>query len=271
MHIIMKNITRLLTLIIIFGFTLSGCESELADPAGERNLIGATPVIENLDPSIFLAADKENTYVAFDVTSGDVDQTMDAILEVSYDGGYERAQLSEFTIPATGLEVALTDVADALGITTDDMDGGAYVNIEVLTKSGDKYYRSSAAVNPLIACDYVSADYVGTANASSSGWGVDGEVSITVDPTDEYTLLVAGMEEIDGLNEDQGPLPLIIDPASYAITIPKTVLASDAWGYTNIAYEGSGTLNTCSQDIQFTVEITVDQGSFGSYTFNIAY
>ncbi|MDX2414941.1 MAG: hypothetical protein QNK33_07095, partial [Bacteroidales bacterium] len=158
-------------------------------------------------------------------------------------------------------------------ISTDDMEGGAYVNIEVLTKAGDKYYRSSAAVNPLIACDYISADYVGTPNASSAGWGVNGPVTVTVDPTDPtgYTLLVAGLETMEGLNEDGGPLPLIIDPASYAITVPKTVLASVAWSYTNIAYEGTGTLNTCSRAIQLNIAISVDQGGFGSYIFNITY
>ncbi|MDZ7739882.1 MAG: hypothetical protein U5K32_12615 [Bacteroidales bacterium] len=272
----MKNINRLLTLIIIFGLTLTGCETELDDPAGERNLIGATPVIENLDPSIFLAADKQNTFVAFDVTAGELDLTMDAIVEVSYDGGKERAQLSEFTIPATGLEVALTDVADALGISVDDMVGGAYVNIEVLTKAGDKYFRSAAAVNPLIACDYVPTDYPGTPNAASSGWGVDGEVTVTVDPTDDFTLLVSGLATIDGCVEDGGPLPLIVDPASYNITVPRTILASsEGWiadyGYTNIAYGGTGTLNTCSREIQLLLEITVDQGSFGEYAFTITY
>jgi len=267
----MKNIKRLLTLIIILGLTLPGCETKFDDPAGERNLIMATPLIENLDPSIFLASDKANTYVAFDVTSGAGGQSMDAMIEVSYDGGQQRAKLQEFTIPATGLEVALTDVATALGMSVDALEGGAYVNIEVLTKAGDKYYRSAAAVNPLIACEYVSADYVGTANAQSSGWGVNGPVTVTLDPEDEYTLLVAGLETIDGLNEDQGPLPLIINPANYAITVPKTVLASSAWGYHNIAYAGSGSLNTCTQAITLNVAITVDEGSFGTYTFYITY
>jgi hypothetical protein len=267
----MKNINRLLTLMILLVLTLSGCETKFDDPAGERNLIPATPLIENLDPSIFLAADKANTYVAFDVTSGTGGQSMDGLIEVSYDGGQQRAQLQEFTIPATGLQVKLADVATAIGMSVNDMQGGKYVNIEVLTKAGDKYYRSSAAVNPLIACDYVSADYVGTPNAQSSGWGVNGPVTVTVDPDDEYTLLVAGLETIDGLNEDQGPLPLVINPASYAITVPKTVLASDAWGYHNIAYQGSGTLNTCSQDIMLNIKITVDEGTFGTYTFYITY
>jgi len=267
----MKNINRFLTLMIISSLTLTGCETKFDDPAGERNLIKATPVIENLDPSIFLAADLANTYVAFDVTAGDGGQTMDGLIEVSYDGGQQRAQLQQFTIPATGVQVKLTDVATAIGMSVNDMQGGKYVNIEILTKSGDKYYRSAAAVNPLIACDYVAADYVGTPNAQSSGWGINGPVNVTVDPDDEYTLLVAGLETLDGLNEDGGPLPLIIDPASYAITVPKTVLASNAWGYHNLAYKGTGTLNTCSQAIQLNIAISVDEGSFGTFTFNISY
>ena len=267
----MKNIIRLLTLIIILGFTLTGCETKFDDPAGERDLIQATPVIENLDPSIFLAADKANTYVAFDVTTGAGGQSMDGLIEVSYDGGQQRAQLQEFTIPATGLQVKLADVATAIGMSVNDMQGGKYVNIEVLTKAGDKYLRSAASVNPLIACDYVAADYVGTANAQSAGWGVNGPVQVTLDPDDPFTLLVAGLETIDGLNEDKGPLPLIINPASYAITVPRTVLASDAWGYTNIAYEGTGSLNTCSQAISLNIKISVDQGTFGTYAFTITY
>ncbi|HPF50445.1 MAG TPA: hypothetical protein PK335_02665 [Draconibacterium sp.] len=267
----MKNINKILTLIILVGLGVTACTYEIDDPAGARNVIEATPVIENLNPSIYLAADKANTYVAFDVTAGEGGQSMDAILEVSYNGGQQRAQLGSFTIPATGVEVTLADVAAAIGLSTDNMQGGAYVNIEVLTKSGDKYYRSAAAVNPLIACDYIAADYVGTPNASSAGWGVNGPVTVTVDPNNEYTLLVTGMETIDGLNEDQGPLPLVIDPASYAITVPKTVLASDAWGYHNIAYAGTGTLNTCSRAIQLNIAISVDEGSFGEYTFDITY
>jgi len=275
----MKNIKRLLTLIIILGFTLPGCETKYDDPAGERNLIVATPVIENLNPSIFLAADKQNTFVAFDVTAGAGGQTMDGLIEVSYDGGQQRAQLQEFTIPATGVQVALTDVATALGISVNDMQGGAYVNIEVLTKAGDKYYRSAATVNPLIACNYVSADYVGTPNAQSAGWAVNGPVNVTVDPTDPtgYTLLVAGLATIDGCVEDAGPLPLIIDPASYAITVPRTILAtSEGWfatyyGETNIAYAGTGSVNTCTRDIHLMLTISTDQYNYGAYSFDITY
>jgi len=267
----MKNINRLFTLMIIAGLTLAGCETKLDDPAGARNVIKTTPVIDNLDPSIFLAGDKANTFVAFDVTPGEGGLPMDGLIEVSYDGGQQRAQLKEFTIPATGVKVALTDVATALGISVDNMQGGKYVNIEILTKAGDKYFRSSAAVNPLIACDYISADYAGTANSESSDWGSKGPVTITVDPDDEYTLLVAGLETMEGLNEDGGPLPLVINPASYAITVPKTVLASNAWGYHNLAYAGTGTLNTCSQEIQLLIAISVAEGNFGTYTFTIKY
>lgn len=276
----MKNIKRLLTLIIILGLTLTACETELDDPTGARDLIDATPVIENLDPSIYIADDKENTYVAFDVTAGDGEGTMDAILEVSYDGGMERVQVgSNFTIPATGIEVALTDVATALGISTDDMVGGAYVNIEVLTKAGDKYFRSATSVNPLIACPYVSAEYPGTPTAKSDGWAVEGPVTITVDPADAtgYTLLAVGFATIDGCTEDGGPLPMIIDPASLTIEVPKTILATtegwfaDYYGETNIAYGGTGSINTCTKEISLLLNIATDQYNYGDYQFTITY
>lgn len=273
----MKNINRLLTLLIIFGFSLTGCETEIDDPTGDRNVIEATPVIENLDPSIFLAADLENTYVAFDVTAGDGGQTMDAILEVSYDGGMERAQLDGFTIPATGLEVSLADVAAAIGVATSSFEGGKYVNIEVLTKAGDKYYRSSTSVNPLIACNYVSDDYPGTPNGESAGWGVSGPLTVTIDPADAtgYTLLVAGFATMDGCVEDGGPLPLIIDPASYNITVPRTVLASViSWhpGNSDIWYEGTGSLNTCTRDMVLDLTIgATPYGTYGTYRFYISY
>ena len=269
----MKNIIRLLTLIIILGFTLTGCETKFDDPAGARSLIKATPVIENLDPSIFLAADLANTYVKFDVTSGTGGQTMDGLIEVSYDGGQQRAQLQQFTIPATGVQVKLTDVATALGMSVSAMEGGKYVNIEVLTKSGDKYYRSAAAVNPLIACDYVAADYVGTANAQSSDWAVNGPVSVTLDPTDPtgYTLLVNGLPELDGATGDVGPLKLVINPANYEITVPKSILASEFSGYSDFFYEGTGSLNTCTREIYLNVYIGVSIGGWGYNEFYITY
>ena len=268
----MKNIKRLLTLIIILGLTLPGCETKFDDPAGERNLIIATPKIENLNPSIFLASDKANTYVAFDVTAGAVGQSMDGMIEVSYDGGQQRAKLQEFTIPATGLEIALADVATALGMSIDALEGGAYVNIEVLTKSGDKFYRSAASVNPLIACEYNSAEYVGTANAQSSDWEVNGPVTVTLDPDDPYTLLVSGLAELDGATEDGGPLPLVINPANYEITVPKTILATSwFYGYSDFFYEGTGSLNTCTREIYLNVYIGVSIGGWGYNEFYITY
>lgn len=100
---------------------------------------------------------------------------------------------------------------------------------------------------------------------------MDGTVQVALDPNDEYTLLVTGIAALDGFTEDGGPLPLIIDPASYAVTVPKTMLATKVYSYDNFSYSGSGTLNTCSREIQLNMAITVDQGSFGSYAFTISY
>ncbi len=85
-------------------------------------------------------------------------------------------------------------------------------------------------------------------------------VTVTVDPDDEYTVYVAGLAALDGLDEDLGPLKMTVNPLNFEVTAERTVLASVAFsGYTNIAYEGFGTLNTCDGTYEMNFTITVDQ------------
>lgn len=119
-----------------------------------------------------------------------------------------------------------------------------------------------------VPCAFIPAETVGSYHAVSSDWNVDGNVTITADPNDSHKVYISGLETIDGLNEDGGPLPVIINP-DYSVTVPKTVLASNAWGYTNLAYEGSGTYNTCDGTFSLTMALSVDQGSFGTYSWTL--
>jgi hypothetical protein len=125
----------------------------------------------------------------------------------------------------------------------------------------------SSAARYAVQCSYDPEVVSGSYRAVSSGWAVDGPVTITVDPEDQYTLYVAGLIGLDGLPEDQGPLRMTVDPADFSVTAHRTVLATNFFGYDNVAYQGTGSLNTCAGSYEMSFTITVDQGSFGTYDF----
>jgi hypothetical protein len=124
-----------------------------------------------------------------------------------------------------------------------------------------------------VPCEYVVEDVTGNYRAVSppSGWNAAGSIVITADENDPYILYVSGLAAMEGLNEDRGPLKMIVNPVDFTVVAERTVLASDLvpWGYpyTGYSYEGTGRLNTCSGTYSMTFEITVDQGSFGAYEF----
>lgn len=239
------------------------CETKVDDPAGPRGK-GVVPAITDLNPAVFFEDDLENTYIQF--TLDDVAPATEADVVVSLNGDKARAVVGTYTsFPAT-VKVLLSDIADTFGA---NIGGGDILNFEVATKIGGKTYYSSASFNAPVACAYDASFLSGSYHAVSADWGSEGDVTITVDPVDEYIVYVAGLEAIEGLNEDQGPLKMIINPNNYSVIAEKTVLASDAWGYTNLAYEGTGVVNTCNGTYEMFYNITVDQGSFGGYAFTL--
>jgi hypothetical protein len=128
---------------------------------------------------------------------------------------------------------------------------------------------SSLNVVYTVACELDPALTVGSyySYSAPSDWNSAGDITITADPVDPNTVYVAGLETNDGLDEDQGPLVMHIDPITYVVTADKTVLASDAWGYHNIAYAGTGTYNTCTGLYKMKFTISVDEGDFGEFVF----
>jgi hypothetical protein len=155
------------------------------------------------------------------------------------------------------------------------LEDGTYINGNdtLYTAYGSalaNWPNASINVTYSIVCPYDQAMAVGSYYTECSDWAVAGNITITADPDDPYTVYVAGLETIDGLDEDLGPLVMHIDPATYVVTADKTVLASlVTWGapYHNIAYEGTGTFDSCTGSYLMTFEITVDEGSFGNYVF----
>ncbi len=123
-----------------------------------------------------------------------------------------------------------------------------------------------------VPCAFNPAMAVGSYHAVSKDWGSDGNVTVTADPNDPYKIYVSGFETMEGLVEDKGPLPIFIKK-NYSVDIPRHVLVSSLapWGlsYTNLAYGGSGTFNTCDGSYSLTMQVSVDQGSFGTFHWKL--
>jgi hypothetical protein len=98
-------------------------------------------------------------------------------------------------------------------------------------------------------------------------WNSKGDITITVDPVDNTKVYVAGLASIDGLTEDKGPLVMHINPLTFEVTADRTVICSNFWGYTNGAYEGTGTFNSCSGAFIMSFTISVDEGGFGTFKY----
>ncbi|MBS2213133.1 hypothetical protein KEM09_17080 [Carboxylicivirga mesophila] len=245
-----------------------GCETDTQVDIGPRGL-GVAATIEKVDAAFFDEGDKENTFVKFTVGLPEgASGVAGAKLQISLNGQSERVDVGDYTTFPADITVKLSDVADALGIGLADIKGGDVVNIEVLTEVNNEFYRSNTAINPLVACAYDPTNLVGDYDVSSSSWGSAGVVTFTQVDGEPYKFEVFGLAAMDGLNEDQGPLIFEVNPLDYSVIAPKATLATSAWGYDNFSYQSSapGSLNTCSSTFMMSFTITVDQGSFGTYS-----
>ncbi|MBN1157847.1 MAG: hypothetical protein JXA61_00575 [Bacteroidales bacterium] len=265
----MKKI-RFFGLILTLIMVVVSCEEESIDPAGERGA-GVVPVLSNVDPAFFLAADIENSFVSFDVSLAAGDVADGGIVEISMNGQAERAQVQTIaTFPAT-ITLTGAEVANALGIQPSTIEGGDVFNIEILTTKDGATTRSNVAVNAPVACEYnpllASGSY--TAYSAPSAWNATGLVTLTVDDVDNTTVYVSGLAAMEGNNEDQGPLVMHIDLNTFTVTADKTVIASDYFGYTNGAFEGYGTYESCAGTFTMYFTITVEEGSFGTHLFTL--
>jgi len=161
------------------------------------------------------------------------------------------------------------EVIEKLGVSSAALENGDIIYIEVITTSNGVTTRSNAALPVTVLCKFEPLLATGSYHSVSppDQWNSEGNISITADAEDPFKLYVSGLETIEGLNEDQGPLVMHINPSSFAVIADKTVLASDAWGDTNIAYEGTGLFNSCTGSFTMNFHISTDQGDYGTYQF----
>lgn len=255
-----KTLGLIITLILIF----ISCE-QLPDPAGERG-VAVVPGISDLNPGVFDINDLENAFVHFTIAIPEGTSVTSATLIGSYNNNHADVEITELTSFPADVTITSEDAAQKLGIALADIQRGDVFDFELLITANGRTTRSTPLVVPA-ACVYTTSMSTGSYHANGGDWGSDGDITITADLVDPYKLYVVGLEEIEGLVEDLGPLVMYVNPVTYAVTVPRKAIASDAWGMHNIAYEGNGTFSTCEGTFTMNFTISVDEGAWPAYLF----
>lgn len=263
----MKKVRIIGVVIALIAF-FTGCE-ELPDPAGLRG-VAVVPAITDVNPGIFDSKDLANSYVEFviKVPEGAIPEKI--TVAASYNSNREGIAIKDVTsFPAT-VRISASEILQKLNLAAADIQNGDIFTLELLTLANGITTRSTALLLVPVACAYNSAMAAGSYHSVSADWNSEGDITLTVDPEDPYKIYVSGIEEIEGLVEDLGPLVMYINPATYKVTVPEKAISSDAWGYGSISYSGSGVYNSCdgSYKMNFNISLSLagDQGS-NAFTF----
>jgi hypothetical protein len=261
----MKNL-KIIGFVTILIAMITGCK-KLPDPAGIRG-VAVVPAISDINPGIFDSKDLENSYVEFRITVPEGTSPDKISVVGSYNANYERVSLAEATtFPAT-IRISSSDAAEKLGIALTEINNGDIFTLELLTQANGLTTRSTAVLLVPVACAYDKSLAEGSYHSVSADWNSEGNITLSADPDDQYKIYVTGIEEIEGLVEDQGPLVMYIDPATYNVTVPSKVIASDAWGYGSISYSGYGTYSSCDGSFTMYFDISLSlYGNQGTFKF----
>jgi hypothetical protein len=264
----MKNL-KSIWLVFALLLLISGCE-KAKDPAGRRN-VAVIPAISDIYPGIFDSKDLSNSYIQFVISLTPGTKADKVTIEGSYKDNLERVEItSTTTFPAT-VRISSADAAAKLGLSLDQIANGDMFIFELLTTSAGVTTRSNSILNVSVACAFDEALTAGSYHSVSSDWGSEGNITITSDPDDPYTVYVSGLQSIEGLNEDHGPLPMHINPSTFTVTADETMIASDYFGYGASTFSGTGLYNSCDGSYVMNFDISIGTyGSQGIFRYNFA-
>lgn len=258
---------RILHMVVVASLILlAGCE-ELPDPAGRRG-VAVIPAITDVNPGIFDSKDLQNSYVEFKVVLPEGTDADKVTIAGSY-GDRKNVNIAELTsFPAT-VRLASSDVANKFGINLADISNGDIFTFELLTEANGITTRSNAVLYVAVACAFNPDLAKGSYHSVSAGWNSSGDITLTSYPDDPYKIYVSGIEEMEGLVEDQGPLVMNINQITYEVTVPEKVISSEAFGYGSISYSGHGVYSSCDGSYVMYFDISLSSiGNQGTFRFD---
>jgi|WetSurMetagenome_2_1015567.scaffolds.fasta_scaffold08295_4 hypothetical protein len=252
--------------IILLAAALITCK-KLPDPAGVRG-VAVVPAIEDINPGIFDSKNLESSYVEFSITVPE-GTTPDRIsVEASYNGNPEKVKVAEVTSYPATVRIGSAEVIQELGLNQGGIKNGDIFTLELVTTANGLTTRSTAVLQVPVACAYDKDLAEGSYHSVSPDWNSEGNIVLAADPGDPNKIYVTGLEEIEGLTEDLGPLVMFINPATYNVTVPAKAISSEAFGYGAITYAGSGTYSSCDGSYTMYFDISLAAiGNVGTYKF----
>ncbi|MGV8962721.1 MAG: hypothetical protein ACOH2V_05005 [Candidatus Saccharimonadaceae bacterium] len=261
------NIFYILAL-LLFTVSFAACEDTNENLVKQRG-VAAVPEVLNISPA-FYTTDFKNSYVKFDVDLPEGQSVDHAEIHATFkDKTAVIQEISSF--PAT-IKMIATDVISKLGLTANDVKADDSFMFDVVTTSGGVTSRSmTGAIKAFVTCEYdpeiITKDY----NVVIKDWDTaGGDVTFTVDPLNPFKISIAGLFAMEGGEPNDNVLVLNIDPNSYKVSGVKTKLGTTdpfGEGYTNYYYEPSGLYKSCEGVFEMQIKISVDEGSFGAYSF----
>jgi len=264
----MKKIINILVIVFTMILLFGACEDTNENLVGSRG-IAVIPEISALSPADPTFSDlSASSFITFTVGLPEGEAVDAAEIQVVYKG--KTAVLQQIASFPANLKVTAPEMIAALGISASEVSFGTSFLIYVMTKSQGISTRSSAVVEIKLPCEFNHDLAFGNFYAESAGWASKGDISITADPNNPYIVYVSGLETIEGLDEDKGPLKMVINPNNFSVTAETTIIASDAWGYGYISYGGVGKFNSCDGTYEMDFEISLETlGSQGSFKFTL--
>jgi len=280
----MKKYISGLFLLGCFVLLLSGCNSDTNIPEMAKiNYPKLTPdpasdqLINMLkDPSLF------HGKLNVDLYFPNKGLPQSAALVVAKNGDYDNVkQIQDITqfptvVDITGTQlqtlfgepIALNDVFE-IGMDTkfNDVVYKAF-NPDGISYSADLWNLPGS--NPIQEYDATYLldlnDFTGSFHVDDNDfWGTEYDVMISRSPTVDNQLVVTGMMGEDG---DGSIIYIDVNMATQVPQLNKQVvlktLVPFGMPYTNLAYSGTGKFNIPNKTMTFSIEGTVDQGSFGA-------
>ncbi len=152
---------RLITigLTIILVIILSGCE-EAKDPAGRRGA-GVVPIVSDVS-GIFISGEP-GSFIHFKVDLQSGVTVENAEIVVSSEDNFQREKIADVTSFPSEFTFTLGEITEKLGVVNE----GEVIYIEVVTTKDGLTTRSSAALDPIVYCQYDVAVAVGSYHSVS--------------------------------------------------------------------------------------------------------